>query len=123
MSEKSEKRYIGKSVLKKEHIKRLTGQGKYLDDIEIHGIKPYYVAFLRSTYPHAKIKKIDFSDAVKRRGVIGIFTGDDLKEYTLPYWMHLPTMKEFKRHPLAVVKVKYYGEPIAAVIAEDKYIA
>jgi len=116
-------KYVGKSVLKREHIRRITGRGKYLDDIEIPGIKPYYVAFLRSPYAHARIKKIDFSDAINRKGVIGVYTGDDLKEYSIPYWMHLPNMKEFKRYPLAVGKVKYYGEPVVAVIAEDKYAA
>jgi carbon-monoxide dehydrogenase large subunit len=115
-------KYIGKAIKRLEDINILKGKEKYTDDIELP-VKTYYVSFYRSPVAHGIIKKIDYSDALKLRGVVAVVTGEQLKGIKMGYWMHMRNMKEPERYPLALNKVKYYGQPIAAVIAEDKYVA
>ena len=60
------KKYVGKRMTRTEDPRLLTGQGLYVDDVEIHGM--LYAAFLRSDYAHARIKSIDVSAARSRPG-------------------------------------------------------
>ncbi|MFP3064391.1 MAG: xanthine dehydrogenase family protein molybdopterin-binding subunit [Sulfolobus sp.] len=90
--------YIGKPIKRVEDYKFITGKAVYVDDIELPGI--YFVAFLRSKYPHARIK-------IKKTQ--GVFTGEDINPG-----------KDF---PIASNEVTYVGQPIAAVIAKDRYEA
>ena len=85
--------------------------------------KTYYVHFVRSPYARAKILKIDYEKALNLEGVVRVFTGPDFEKINLGYWMHLPTMMEPARHPLAVRETTYNGEPVAAVLAVDPYTA
>jgi aerobic carbon-monoxide dehydrogenase large subunit len=105
-----------------EALPLLVGDGTYTDDVTLP-VKVYHVAFLRSPYAHARIKSIDSLEALKLRGVIAVFSGQDFKQYSLGYWMHLPYLRKPKRFPLALEKVRYHGEAVAAVVAEDKYVA
>jgi carbon-monoxide dehydrogenase large subunit len=115
-------KYVGTSVRRKEALPLLFGEGLYTDDIELP-VKLYHAAFLRSTYAHARIRSIDSSKALKLKGVVSIFTGEDFRRYKMGYWNHLSTIRKPDRFPLAVGKVRYNGEPVALVIATDKYIA
>lgn len=90
--------YIGKPIKRVEDYKFITGKAVYVDDIELPGM--YFVAFLRSKYPHARIK-------IKKTQ--GVFTGEDINPG-----------KDF---PIASNEVTYVGQPIAAVIAKDRYEA
>lgn len=90
--------YVGKPIKRIEDIRLITGKGSYVDDIELPGT--YFVAFVRSKYPHAKIK-------VKKTE--GVFTGEDIN-----------AGKDF---PIATNETTYVGQPIAIVVARDRYEA
>lgn len=102
--------YVGQSVRRKEDLKFITGTGRYVDDIEIKG--NLYVAVLRSSVAHAKLKKVDYSDALKLNGVYGVITGLNIQLNNRP-----------RNFPMAKDEILYVGQPIAAVLATDRYIA
>ncbi len=116
---------IGKSILRKEDQKFLTGAGQYTDDITLQG--QTYAVFLRSPHAHANIKSIDLSAARKAPGVVAIFTGTDLAEAKvggLPcgWLIHNKDGKPMNEpaHPvLAQGKVRHVGDQVALVVAES----
>jgi carbon-monoxide dehydrogenase large subunit len=118
-------KYIGSRVKRKEDLRFITGRGTYIDDLKFPSM--LYMAFLRSNVAHAKIKSIDTSKASRISGVVAIFTGKDLKDDIAP----IPTswivpgsdLKVPKYLPMAVDRVRYVGEILAAVVAEDPYTA
>jgi aerobic carbon-monoxide dehydrogenase large subunit len=67
---------IGTSVKRREDIRFITGKGHYVDDINRSG--QAYAYFLRSPHAHARIDKIETSDARNSKGVVAIFTGEDI---------------------------------------------
>ena len=71
-------KYIGESVLRKEDPRLVTGEAKYLEDIQLSGM--VHAVVKRSDYAHAKIKNIDTSEAEKVPGVIGVWTGKDFED-------------------------------------------
>ncbi len=107
----------------REDFRFITGKGNYLDDVRIDGT--LHASFLRSPYPHAIIKNIDFSRALELPGVLAVLTGRELAGSLppLPLVMQGPSVKRFTKYGLALDKVRCVGEPVAAVIAEDKYLA
>jgi len=64
---------IGARVVRKEDKRFITGKGRYVDDIRLHGMT--YAAFVRSPHAHAKVKGIDSSEAMKMPGVVDVLTG------------------------------------------------
>ena len=114
--------YVGARIKKKHAYELVQGRGNFADDVEQQS-KTYYVHFVRSPYARAKILKINYEKALGVEGVVRVFTGPDFKDINLGYWMHLPKMMEPARHPLAVSEATYNGEPVAAVLAVDPYIA
>jgi carbon-monoxide dehydrogenase large subunit len=116
---------IGKSVLRKEDLRFITGTGSYTDDINLRGQS--YAYFVRSPYAHATIGNIDTMDARNMPGVIEILTGKQVAEDglgSLPcgWTVHSKDGSEMKQphHPvMADSKVNYAGEPVAMVIAES----
>lgn len=117
--------WIGKRYARKEDHRLITGHGEFIADVKV--TDPLHVKFVRSTVAHAEIKSIDKSAAEELPGVVAVLTGEEIKASIKP----LPTPPtqpllpaSYPRHwPLAVGKVKFNGEPVAVVIAEDKYIA
>ena len=107
----------------REDLRFITGKGNYVDDVHLSGT--LHASFLRSPYPHAKIKNIDFSQALNLPGVLAVVTGKELADSLppLPLFMQGPGVKRFTKYGLALDKVRCVGEPVAAVIAEDKYLA
>ncbi|MCZ6613885.1 MAG: xanthine dehydrogenase family protein molybdopterin-binding subunit [Thaumarchaeota archaeon] len=107
----------------REDLRFITGKGNYVDDVHLSGT--LHASFLRSPYPHAKIKNIDFSQALDLPGVLAVVTGKELADSLppLPLFMQGPGVKRFTKYGLALDKVRCVGEPVAAVIAEDKYLA
>ncbi|MDQ3778985.1 MAG: xanthine dehydrogenase family protein molybdopterin-binding subunit, partial [Chloroflexota bacterium] len=69
---------VGKPLKRREDPRLITGAGHFLDDIRLPGLA--HVAVLRSPYAHARIRGIDVAAAAARPGVIGVFTGEDLKD-------------------------------------------
>ena len=122
-------KYFGKSVLRLEDKNMLTGNVKYMDDIEIPG--QLHAAFLRSDYAHARILKIDVSEALKRPGVVAIYTAEDFGDFWKPGPLLVPPPtaidgSQFNARtlvPIAKDKIRYSGEVLAVVIAESRYIA
>ncbi|HID04838.1 MAG TPA: xanthine dehydrogenase family protein molybdopterin-binding subunit, partial [Aigarchaeota archaeon] len=112
--------YVGSPVKRKEDPRLIKGESTYLDDIKLPGM--LYAAFLRSSYPHAKIKRIDVSQALTLEGVVAVYTGKDLKDAVGPLVVESINRgsKVPSHYPLAVDEVKFVGEPVAVVVAEDR---
>ncbi len=114
---------IGSPFLRVEDGRFLIGSAKYVEDIALPNL--HHLVILRSTYPHAKLKKVDVSDALKLSGVSGIFTGNDIKKISKPiyHWYNARGLKSADIFCLASEKVRYVGDPIAAVVVSDRGIA
>jgi aerobic carbon-monoxide dehydrogenase large subunit len=109
---------IGHSLRRKEDDRFLRGAGRYVDDITLP--KMLHAALLRSPVPHARIVSIDTSAALALPGVVAVVTGEDLAAHNLA-WM--PTLSGDTQAVLATDKVRFQGQEVAAVIAEDPYAA
>ncbi len=123
-----ETRYFGASVKRNEDQRLLTGQALFIDDIELPGM--LHAAVLRSAVAHGRILNIDVSAALQREGVVAAYTAQDLGEFWQPGPLLVPpppiegSVFNLRTHAcLAKDKVRYAGEPLAIVIAADRYIA
>src|SRR5438270_10618395 len=103
---------VGKPFRKVDARAKCTGQTKFADDIFLP--RMLYCKILRSHEPHALIKNIDLSKALALPGVVAIITGEDLP---IPYGI-LPVSQD--EHALCIDKVRFVGDPVAAVAAIDE---
>ena len=111
---------LGTSVRRKEDPALLSGRGRYADDLPVpQGTLHAHV--VRSPHAHAKILKIDTADALKQRGVWAVITGEEVKKLSDPFLMVLKA--PVHQWSLAVERVRYVGEPVALVVADDRYLA
>ncbi len=101
-------RYVGHSVPRVDGVEKVTGQAKFVGDIVIPGM--LHGKILRSPFPHARIRSIDASRAEGLPGVICVLTAADIADIT-PIYNGRPV--------IAMNKVRYVGEPVAAVAADD----
>lgn len=110
---------IGESLKRKEDARLITGSGSYVDDADFKRLA--HASILRSPYAHALIRRIDISKALELPGVIDIVTGEDVKATTKPFpqAISLP----IQDYCLAVGEVVYVGQPLAAVVARDRYVS
>lgn len=107
---------VNHSVPRRDGRAKVSGRALYVSDIKLAGMA--YAKVLRSPYAHAKIVSMDSSRAEAHQGVYTVLRGDDLTGLN-PYYGHA-----VKDHPLiAIDKVRYAGEPVAAVIAENELTA
>jgi len=108
---------------RKEDPRLIQGLGHYVDDLQLAGM--HYVGIIRSPYAHARIRSVDTSKARTAPGVAAVFTGEDLRGAIgpVPCAAQLPDMKMALRPVLALEKVRFVGEPVAAVVAADRYAA
>ena len=112
--------WVGSAVPRSEDAALLSGNARFIDDLSpLPGIR--HVALLRSPYPHARIREIDTRDAFALPGVVGILTGSDIAALTDPLVSAVRASVAY--YPIAVDKVRYAGEPVALIAAEDRYIA
>lgn len=112
--------WVGRPTVRKEDEALLTGQARFIDDLEpVAGLR--HAAILRSPHPHARIRSIDTSRAEAMPGVCGVVTGRQLAELVGP----VPTVVKTRARylPFAVDKVRHVGEPVAVVVAQDRYLA
>jgi carbon-monoxide dehydrogenase large subunit len=119
----SNQRIVGSSVVPDEAIPLVEGDGRFLNDIKLPGM--YHVAFLRSQHAHARINSIDVDAARKLPGVVRVLTGKELLGKVEPF-RSMPNRfsgGESVQHWLAVEKVRFCGEAICAVVAEDRATA
>lgn len=114
--------YIGRRIRRVEDERLITGRGRFAGDIKLDGA--VYVAFCRSTLPHARIRAIDMSAARDMPGVLAVWTADDQPKTadSLSDWG--PRDMEYRpRGFLARDEVRYVGEAYALVVADSAYQA
>jgi carbon-monoxide dehydrogenase large subunit len=119
---------MGAEVKRKEDPRLVTGSSNYVSDVTLPGM--HYVAFVRSPHPHARIRGIDASAALKRRGVRNVATGKDIRGHCaqIPFASGgeggASSASEGRMHyPLSVDRVRHVGEAVAAVIADSEAAA
>jgi aerobic carbon-monoxide dehydrogenase large subunit len=105
-------------MLRKEDPRFVRGQGCFVDDIQLPGM--LHGAVLRSPHPHARILAIDTLAAEAHPKVRAVITGETLAERNLA-WM--PTLSGDRQAVLATDKVRFQGQEVAFVVAEDRYSA
>ncbi|MDP6831233.1 MAG: xanthine dehydrogenase family protein molybdopterin-binding subunit [Alphaproteobacteria bacterium] len=114
---------IGARVQRVEDPRMLTGHGRFIDDINLP--RTLHIAFCRSDHGHARIAAIDSAEAAGMPGVAAVVTAADI-EGLLQTVRATSTMANFHGTELPVLamdKVRHVGEPIAAVLAESRYLA
>jgi len=116
------KKWIGKSLARKEDRRFITGQGQYTGDLRLPNLS--YAIILRSPYAHAKIVSIDVENALALPGVFAVITGKDVANEVEPFTngMLQPPYNQMNDYGIAVERARYVGEPIAVVVAADEYI-
>jgi aerobic carbon-monoxide dehydrogenase large subunit len=116
---KSERYSLGKAMKRKEDPRFIEGRGRYVDDITLPNM--LHLALVHSPYPHARIKNIDSSAALKMPGVVAVITGKDLEAAKLAW---IPTFHGYdKQMVLAVGKVLYQYQEVAGVVADSREAA
>lgn len=123
MSATSDFHYIGKPLTRKEDKRLVTGQGRYLDDIVVPGA--LHVSFVRSPHAHARILGVSADAARDLPGVTGVFTGADLDKWTNRLRLAPPIegLHPTEIATLPIDKVRFHGDPVAVVVARDRYVA
>jgi len=116
--------YIGKTVPRPNLDRLMQGRGAYVSDIELPRMA--HVLFLRSPHAHAKIAAIDASAARQMPGVIAVVDGSELASVITP-WVgvlsHLKGLKSAPQHAIAVDRVCWQGEAVAAIVATSRALA
>ncbi|MGO9125477.1 MAG: xanthine dehydrogenase family protein molybdopterin-binding subunit [Terriglobales bacterium] len=113
---------MGQALPRKEENRLLRGRGRFSDDIKLREM--LYLRFIRSPYAHAKIVSVNTSAAEKLPGVACVLTGAEVVSQTQPFIEIGPDpFARIKDYPLAASKVRYQGEPLAAVVAESPALA
>jgi aerobic carbon-monoxide dehydrogenase large subunit len=112
---------VGSRIKRREDPRLIMGRGTYVDDIQLPRMT--YAAILRSPYAHARIRSINVDKAKALPGVVAVMTGADLQGKNVPCGWTLPDIKVAPHPALAVGKVRYTGDAVAVVVAEERYIA
>ena len=112
--------WVGQSIERVEDAALLTGRGRYIDDIPVSA-GTLHAAVLRSPHPHAIIRSIDAKAARAAKGVAAVVTADDVTRLGAPLLAGVKA--NIQCWPIAVDKVRYVGEPVAVVVATDRYLA
>ena len=125
MTEAGETRWIGRSLERREDVRLLTGQGEYLADLRVPDC--LHLRFVRSSHAHATIRGIRLETALAMKGVVGAITGAELSKemqgQRIPVLIPAFAANYRQYWPLAVDEVYWHGEPLAAIVAADKYVA
>jgi carbon-monoxide dehydrogenase large subunit len=122
------KPFVGRRIRRNEDPRLLTGQALFVDDVHLPDM--LHVAFLRSPYAHARIHSVDLTAALARPGVVAAYGAAGVGSYWRrgPLLVDPPPIQDIlfnkRTQPiLAKDKVRHVGEPIAAVVAESRYVA
>jgi carbon-monoxide dehydrogenase large subunit len=113
--------WVGAAVPRKEDRRMLLGRGRFTADLMRPGL--LHAAFVRSPYAHARVGAIDTDAALKADGVVAVLTGASLGH---PYLLAVLEREEYKPTQMPILAgdaVRFVGEPVAAVIADDPYLA
>jgi len=124
-SEGAESGLVGSRIDRREDRKLLTGRAEYTDDLDAP--QAAHLAFVRSEAAHARITRVETDDPAAMDGVLGVFTWDDVAASDVPGVLPAATARldvDVPGHPmLARDRVRYQGQPVVAVVAEDRYRA
>ncbi len=116
--------YIGKTVPRPNLERLMQGRGLYISDLELPRMG--HVVFLRSPHAHARIVSIDVTAARRMTGVIAVVTGKELADVITP-WVgvlsHLKGLKSAPQHAIAIDRVCWQGEAVAAIVARSRAVA
>src|SRR5499427_8109291 len=111
---------LGEPLVRKEDPALLSGRGRYADDLPVpNGTLHAHV--IRSPHAHAKILRIDATEALALPGVAAVITGEDVRKLTDPFLIALK--QPVHQWSLAVERARYVGEAVALVVAESRYVA
>ncbi len=112
--------WIGRRVARVEDARLLTGRGHFIDDHppigDIHA-----AAIVRSPHAHARIVGYNVSAALRMEGVVGVITGEDVARFTRPFPVGVTAPVHY--YCAATDKVRFVGEPVAVVVARNRYLA
>ncbi|WP_422073189.1 xanthine dehydrogenase family protein molybdopterin-binding subunit [Tranquillimonas rosea] len=111
---------VGRSIPRIEDAALLSGRGRFVDDLPT-APGTLALAFVRSPHGHAEIRSIDFEAAAAAPGVAAVITGNDVSRLTRS--MTVGVKADVACWPMAVDRVRYVGEPVAMVVAADRYAA
>lgn len=124
MNAKTDFKYVGTRPIRPDGADKVTGRAKYGADLNVQG--QIYGHYVRSPHAHAKIKSIDFSEALKLPGVLATMTGDDLPEpgdRVIPGGEVEIKLKDITPVIMAQGKVVYHSQPVAAIAATSARLA
>src|ERR1700759_993656 len=110
---------MGHRMKRKEDPRFIQGKGRYVDDVKLPGM--VYMDIVRSPYAHAKINKIDASEALATPGVLAVIPGEDLKKAGNLHWM--PTLMSDTQMVLPIDEVVYYAQEVCVVVATERSLA
>ncbi len=116
-------RFVGESVTRVEDRRILTGRGRYIDDVRLPGM--LHAAFLRSPLAHARLLSLDAGRALSLPGVAAVLTGSDIEAATVPIQV-MPQFPDFESPtflPMATDRVRFVGDLVAIVVADNRYVA
>ena len=111
---------VGQRVKRREDPRLVRGRGTYVDDVKIHGLR--HLAFKRSDVAHGRIRSVDTRAAAAMDGVEAVLTGADIAGFLGPMPIGTPFPSP-DHHAVAVDTVRFVGEPVAVVVARDRYAA
>jgi carbon-monoxide dehydrogenase large subunit len=111
---------VGQRIKRREDPRLIQGRATYVDDVAIVGIR--HLAFKRSDIAHGRIRSIDVSAAEAMDGVDAVFTGAQIAEFLAPMPIGTPFPSPDHR-AVAADTVRFAGEPVAVVVASDRYVA
>jgi 2-furoyl-CoA dehydrogenase large subunit len=111
---------LGVATVRKEDPALLSGRGRFADDLPVLA-GTLHAHVVRSPHAHAKIVRIDASDARSQDGVWAVLTGEDVRRLSDPFLIALKA--PIDQWSLAVERVRYVGEPVALVVADTRYVA
>jgi carbon-monoxide dehydrogenase large subunit len=111
---------VGQRVKRREDPRLIQGRATYVDDVKIAGLQ--HMALKRSDIAHGRIRSIDTAAAEAMAGVEAVFTGQQIAEFLAPMPIGTPFPSPEHR-AVAVDVVRFAGEPVAVVVASDRYVA
>ena len=121
-TESASAKWVGQPVKRREESRLVQGQGTYVDDNKIEGM--LYVSLVRSPYAHARIERVDVSAAENTPGVVCTLTGAEVASLVKPFPEIGPGVgQKIIDLPMGVEKVRFQGEPVAAVVATSRMAA
>jgi carbon-monoxide dehydrogenase large subunit len=114
---------LGAAITRREDHRLLSGTATFVDDIALPGA--LHAHFVRSPHAHASIVTIDTSTARGVQGVVGVFTGADLAAWTVPLRVapSIDGLVPLETETLPTAKVRFVGDPVAVVLADNRYAA